>query len=137
MIRDLAGVLGADIDHLQLIDQEVAELERPRAPGRAARACHLASPSSRCGYSTLTIAAHEPLGTITGWSPANTPNRVLRLLAGQVGIAAVEHRLAAAGLGLGKVDRMPQPPQDPHHRLAGLGRITSPRQVIMRESFTG
>jgi hypothetical protein len=45
---------------------------------------------------------------------------VLRLLAGQVAIAAVKHRLPAAGLGLWEIDLMPEPPQNANGRFARL-----------------
>src|SRR5262245_16334326 len=47
-------------------------------------------------------------------------DRMLRLLAGQRRITAVEHRLPAASLRFREVDLMPQSPQDPHDRLAGV-----------------
>ena len=47
-------------------------------------------------------------------------NRVLRLLAGQLGKATVEHRLPAACLTFRKVDYVPQSPQNADHCLAGL-----------------
>src|SRR5436190_17364887 len=47
-------------------------------------------------------------------------DRMLRLLTGQFGIAAVEHRLPTTGLVLWKIDFMPQPPKDADRRLSCL-----------------
>ena len=47
-------------------------------------------------------------------------DRVPGLLAGQLGIAAVEHRLPAAGLSFGEINRMTQASQNAHQGLTGL-----------------
>ena len=53
----------------------------------------------------------------------------------QIGKTPVEERLAAAGLRLGKIDFVPQPAQQRTAALPASGRSTSPKQVIIKESF--
>ena len=109
----------ADVGDVQVIDQEVAELERPRRQldgpcvprrivGQKLRILELDHRRARARRDDDRAIAGEDL------------DRVLGLLAGQLGKAAVVERLAAAGLSLGKIDLVPQPPQQPHRGLPRL-----------------
>ena len=111
------------------------QLERPLGEGDGFL-CQTGSSSKRCGYSSLTMAAHEPDGQTTDRRVGEGADGMAGEIAGVIVKAAVEVRLAAAGLRRREIDVDAEAAQQLDGGDGASGKKASPRQVTSSETRT-
>jgi hypothetical protein len=122
MIRHAVGVVGADVGELELLDQKLGELEH--LGGEGLYVCGEPCVPRQLGGHGVELAHHAHTGAGGGDDGLvrredldEAPYQGYRLAL----VAGVEVHLAAAGLGEGKLDLVPEPLEHLDGRPAGLG----------------